>query len=70
MKVLAVRYFVLGALLCAALGLTFVSIGCSSDSPAKVPDNPPPQEQPDVFSPGKEHCSDAPLPFDGDNGDY
>jgi hypothetical protein len=68
MKVPAIRYFVLGALLCAALGLTLVNIGCSTDSPVKVRDNPP-QEQPDVYNPGKAHDSAAPLPFDGENGD-
>jgi hypothetical protein len=67
MKVPAIRYFVLGALLFAALGLTLVNIGCSNDSPATVPGDPP-QEQPDFSNPGKAHDTVAPLPWDGDTG--
>ena len=70
MRVPAIRYLVLGALLCAALCLTLGSIGCSSsDSPVNVPNDPPQQDDNVTFTPGKSHVIDAPSPWEGENGD-
>lgn len=69
MRVPAIRYLVLGALLCATLCLTLGSVGCSSsDSPVNVPNDPPQQDDDSAFTPGKE-TRDVYSPWDGDSGD-
>ncbi len=73
MRVPMMRTFLLGALICATLCLSFGPLGCSSDSSSNVvnpePDPGPNVEQPSTFQPGKDHAVDDPM-IGGEEGDF